>query len=98
MIQRSYISLNRCLILFLRSSSEERYLEFVRQHPGYVNRIPQYLIASYIDITPEYLSRIRGKLAVSGAWFIDTDQAVFLTLFKADHSLTVYFSDVSYET
>jgi CRP-like cAMP-binding protein len=60
MTQRSFISLNRCLILLLNSSAEERYLEFIRQHPDFINRIPQYQIASYLGISPEYLSRIRN--------------------------------------
>jgi CRP/FNR family transcriptional regulator, anaerobic regulatory protein len=66
MMQRSFISLNRCLISFLSGSAEERYLEFVREHPGFVNRIPQYQIASYLGMSPEYLSRIRSKLTVNG--------------------------------
>lgn len=65
--QRSLASLYRCLISFMSSSAEERYLEFIRQHPGFVNRIPQYQIASYLGITPEYLSRIRNKLSVKTA-------------------------------
>lgn len=64
--QRSFVSLYQCLISFMSSSAEERYLEFVRQHPKFVNRIPQYQIASYLGITPEYLSKIRRNLSVNG--------------------------------
>jgi len=41
---------------------EERYSFFVKKYSKLVNRVPQYLIASYIGITPESLSRIRKKL------------------------------------
>lgn len=64
--QGSFVSLYRCLISFMSSSAEERYLEFVRQHPKFVNRVPQYQIASYLGITPEYLSKIRRNLTVNG--------------------------------
>lgn len=66
MTQHLFIRLNRCLISFLSSSAEERYRDFTREHPGYVNRIPQYLIASYLGMSPEYLSRIRSRHTLNG--------------------------------
>lgn len=44
-------------------TAEERYLELIRERPTIFNRIPQYYIASYLNIQPESLSRIRKKLA-----------------------------------
>jgi CRP-like cAMP-binding protein len=38
-----------------------RYRDWMDQHPGAANRIPQYLIASYLGITPQSLSRIRRQ-------------------------------------
>lgn len=46
-------------------SAEERYESFLKRHPSIAGKIPQYLIASYIGITPVALSRIRGQ-RVSG--------------------------------
>lgn len=43
-------------------SPEERYKAFFSQYSGIIDKIPQYLIASYIGITPEALSRIRSRL------------------------------------
>jgi CRP-like cAMP-binding protein len=43
----------------LASSAEERYREFLRQYPSIVARVPQAMLASYLGITPETLSRIR---------------------------------------
>jgi hypothetical protein len=37
------------------------YLHFLEQQPQFVQRIPQYLIASFLGLTPEYLSEIRAK-------------------------------------
>lgn len=42
-------------------SREELYHDFNRRHPEFVQRIPQYLMASYLGFTPEYLSEIRKK-------------------------------------
>lgn len=44
-------------------SAEERYLRFVAYYPEAMQRIPQMMIASYLGITPESLSRIRRTLA-----------------------------------
>lgn len=43
-------------------SGEDLYLHFVNAFPGFANRIPQYLLASYLGITPEYLSEIKKNL------------------------------------
>ncbi len=42
-------------------SKEEFYHHLNEKHPEFVQRIPQYLIASYLGFTPEYLSEIRAK-------------------------------------
>ncbi|WP_080054819.1 Crp/Fnr family transcriptional regulator [Spirosoma aerolatum] len=42
-------------------SREELYHEFARLFPEFVQRIPQYLLASYLGFTPEYLSEIRSR-------------------------------------
>ena len=42
-------------------SSEERYDLFAGQNPTFIQRIPQYLLASYLGFTPEYLSELRRK-------------------------------------
>lgn len=47
----------------LSSSAEERYLEFVAMYPDILLRVPQIMIASYLGITPESLSRVRKELA-----------------------------------
>lgn len=42
-------------------SAEERYKHFVKSYPGFVQRVPQYLLASYLGFTPEFLSKMRAK-------------------------------------
>lgn len=43
-------------------SKEENYRVFSSQFPSFVQRIPQYMLASYLGITPEYLSELRKKI------------------------------------
>ncbi|GAL86121.1 cAMP-binding protein [Sporocytophaga myxococcoides] len=47
----------------LGATAEERYLEFLKLYPNVALRVPQWMIASYLGITPESLSRVRNGLA-----------------------------------
>lgn len=47
----------------LSQSAEERYLDFIQTYPDILLRVPQWMVASYLGITPESLSRVRKKLA-----------------------------------
>lgn len=49
----------------LQLSPEERYKNLQKTSPALLNRVPQYLIASYLGIKPESLSRIRKRLVIS---------------------------------
>ena len=60
---RSLISTHKRLIALLSATAEERYLSFIDTYPSLLQRLPLKLIASYIGITPEYLSELRRKLA-----------------------------------
>jgi CRP-like cAMP-binding protein len=50
--------------LLLSAAAEDRYLEFLKMYPDIANRVPQTMIASYLGITPESLSRVRKELAL----------------------------------
>lgn len=52
----------RHLLSFLRDTPKERYAKLLKERPMVVQRVPQYLIASYLGITPVSLSRIRGRV------------------------------------
>ncbi|TPE42688.1 Crp/Fnr family transcriptional regulator [Pontibacter mangrovi] len=49
--------------LLLSTSAEDRYLQFVKMYPDILLRVPQTMVASYLGITPESLSRVRKELA-----------------------------------
>ena len=60
--QRAAAAAERRIRYIYEYSREEMYLHFSRQYPWFIQRIPQYLIASFLGFTPEYLSEIRAKL------------------------------------
>jgi CRP-like cAMP-binding protein len=47
---------------FITSSPEQRYLNLLNERPDLVQRVPQRLLASYLGMTPESLSRIRKRI------------------------------------
>jgi len=61
--RNNFIVTNKRIISLLSATAEERYIEFTETYPTLVQRIPLKLIASYIGITPEYLSELRRKIA-----------------------------------
>lgn len=62
MIQRHLSALERRLIRTIAKTAEERYVEFIKQYPKIALRVPQHYIASYLGMTPEFLSKVRRRL------------------------------------
>lgn len=60
-LKKSYIFLQRRLVSILTKNAEDNYLEFTEKHPELVQRLPQYHIASYLGVSPEFLSKIIAK-------------------------------------
>ena len=59
--QQSYAASQVRIRKLYELSKEELYRDFSRQFPEFVQRVPQYLLASFLGFTPEYLSEIRKK-------------------------------------
>lgn len=51
------------LLKLISANVEENYLDFIHNHPDIFARVSQQHIASYLGCTPEFLSKIRAKLA-----------------------------------
>jgi CRP-like cAMP-binding protein len=61
MMQRALAASQQRVKFFYDYSKEENYRVFTSLFPSFVQRIPQYMLASYLGLTPEYLSELRKK-------------------------------------
>ena len=59
--ERGLAAQQRSLITNLTQSAEERYESFATAYPQFINLIPQYIIASYLGMSTEFLSKIRNR-------------------------------------
>jgi CRP-like cAMP-binding protein len=55
--------LQKRIIMLMSASAIERYNHFLEIYPDIVQRVPQRMIASYLGITPQALSTLRGEIA-----------------------------------
>ncbi|MBL0105612.1 MAG: Crp/Fnr family transcriptional regulator [Bacteroidetes bacterium] len=62
LIQNAYVALQYRLAKTNSEDADKRYELFSKQYPDFLQRIPQYLIASYLGIKPQSLSRIRKEI------------------------------------
>ena len=60
-IEDQFVELQQRMLRHNASSAEQRYAHFVEQHPALAARVPNVHIASYLGVTPEFLSRLRAK-------------------------------------
>jgi CRP-like cAMP-binding protein len=58
-IEQKFIELQNRVLQTISSTAAERYERFLTQYPSLATRLPNTQIASYIGITPEFLSKIR---------------------------------------
>jgi CRP-like cAMP-binding protein len=55
--------LQKRINLLLSATAEQRYMNFIQLYPDLTLRVPQWMIASYLGVAPESLSRVRKELA-----------------------------------
>ncbi|GAB3221057.1 Crp/Fnr family transcriptional regulator [Algoriphagus aestuariicola] len=63
LIEKSFVSTQKRLLQTISSTAEERYNSFLASYSHLNNRLPQTQIASFLGISPEFLSRLRNKQA-----------------------------------
>ena len=61
-VENKFVELQNHVLQNISSTAQERYLNFLEQYPQLALRLPNTQIASYIGITPEFLSKIRSEL------------------------------------
>jgi len=62
--QNSIVTKERRLMSSITHTAEEKYVQLAKSNPQMIARVPQNLIASYLGIAPETLSRIKKNLAL----------------------------------
>lgn len=63
LLQKHIRNLQNRVNSLLADTAEERYMSFIKMYPDILLRAPQWMVASYLGITPESLSRVRKELA-----------------------------------
>ena len=58
----AYLAMQKRLTSIISMPLEERYISLTTLYPDIVQRVPQHMIASYMGLTPETLSRVRRKM------------------------------------
>jgi CRP-like cAMP-binding protein len=61
----AYLAMQKRLTSNISLPVEKRYEDFIALYPNIAQRVPQHMIASYMGLTPETLSRIRKRIATS---------------------------------
>jgi len=64
-LHRRIGKLQRRVLMLMGSPAVDRYQYFIKTYPELLHRIPQRMIATYLGITPQALSTLRGKIARS---------------------------------
>ena len=60
--ENALVAAQRRILQNIGSTAEERYLDFAQRYPQLFNRISNVQIASYLGVTPEFLSTIRKRI------------------------------------
>ena len=63
--ENALVAYQRRVLQNISSTAEERYLDFMKRYPFFFNRISNVQIASFLGITPEFLSTLRKKIVKS---------------------------------
>lgn len=59
--EKAFAFSRRRIISSISKTAEERYFEYINKYPSIANRVPQYVLASYLGISAEFLSKIRTR-------------------------------------
>lgn len=63
LLQNHLVATQRRVMQSMTETAEEKYIRFTQSYPACMQRVPQHMIASYLGITRETLSRLRRQLA-----------------------------------
>ncbi len=63
LVENALVSAQRRIVQNFSLTAKERYIKFKHLYPTIEQQVPQYMIASYLGITKEFLSKIKGQIA-----------------------------------
>ncbi|WP_223548026.1 Crp/Fnr family transcriptional regulator [Aestuariivivens sp. NBU2969] len=63
-IEKAFVASQKRIVRNFSLTAKDQYLYFKEQYPEIEQRIPQYMVASYLGITKEFLSKIKSQLAL----------------------------------
>ena len=61
--EQQYVELEERIFSLQKLSARQRYQQLLTQHPAYLRHVPLQHLASYLNVTPRHLSRLRRELA-----------------------------------
>lgn len=62
-VENAYVALQQRVENALGLTAEEKYARLIKENPEFMNRVPLNLVASYLGMSPETLSRVRGSFS-----------------------------------
>lgn len=63
LLEKALVSSQKRILNNFSLSAKEQYIYFKTQYPTIEHRVPQYMVASYLGITKEFLSKIKAQIA-----------------------------------
>tara|TARA_R110002124_G_scaffold71270_2_gene191078 strand:- start:8797 stop:9396 length:600 start_codon:yes stop_codon:yes gene_type:complete len=61
-LEQAFVASQKRIVSSFSLSAKEQYIQFTKQYPEIEKRIPQYMAASYLGISKEFLSKIKKQL------------------------------------
>ncbi len=65
MITQNMGLIQKRVLMNISATAEEKYIDFINSFPNIINRVPLHMVASYLGVSRETLTRIRQNLAVA---------------------------------
>lgn len=62
LVEKNVSTMQNRLYFSIAKTAEQKYLDFLEHYPSIPQRVPQHYIASYLGMTPEFLSKVRARL------------------------------------
>jgi CRP-like cAMP-binding protein len=62
LVEKNISTMQNRLYFSISKTAEQKYLDFLEHYPTIPQRVPQHYIASYLGMTPEFLSKVRARL------------------------------------